>query len=240
MRIAKHVLRLISISLLLIQIGCTKYPVMQEPDVQVFNKTVFSTSLRDSLQNGKLTKGMPYFVVEQIFKNWSSSIEETKIPVAGLGSKQHLEESEGWNRKYVDPNSKVFLDKYETPNGTLYLWYQRPDFYTMDVSARDTLFLFLKDTLFSSVINCLNSSSVLTTKDSLPQIPVHKSFYAEVHYSNHPWRDISYWYRIEILSNARTFKLDNINYELYPVELIEFNNEPVSSFNWRKENKNEN
>lgn len=213
---------------------------MHEPDVQMFNQTVYSPALRDSLLKGKLTGGMPYFVVEQLFKNWSGGIKETKIPVASLGSKQRLEESEGWSRKYVDPDAGVLLDKYETSSGNLYLWYQRPDFYTMDVSSRDTLFIFLNDTLLSSVIKYLNNPEVLTIKDSLPQIPVHKSFYAEVHYLDHPWRIISYWYKTEMLSNAKTFKLDAINYELYPVGLIEFNNEPVSSFNWRKENKNEN
>ena len=224
----------------LLLIGCTHYPTIQEPDFQMFNNTVYSESLRDSLQQGKLAAGMPYFVVSQLFKNWNDGKRELKIPVATLGSKQRLEEEEGWSRKFVDPNVKVFLDEYETSDGKLYVWYQRPDFYSMDVSTRDTLYIFVEDTLFSSVINYLNKSSVLTVRDSLTQIPVSTNFYAEVHYNDHPWRQVSNWYKIEILSNGKTFKLGDINYEMYPIELLEFNKEPISSFKWREVNKNEN
>ncbi len=220
--------------------GCTQFPLIQEPDYLMFKEKVLSETLRDSLDDGKLTAGMPYFVVNQLFGNWTDGIKETQIPVAGLGSKQRLEESEGWGRKYVDPNTKVFLDIYETPKGELLVWYQRPDFYTMDVSFRDTLCIFIEDTIFCSVINYLNKSSLLTIRDSLPQIPVGTSLYAEVHYNEHQWREISYWYNLEILSNGKTFKLNDINYELYPIELLEFINEPVTSFKWREVNKNEN
>lgn len=230
-----------SISLLiLLQIGCSHYPVIEEPDAQMFNKTVYSAALRDSLQAGKLTAGMPHFVVSQLFKKWTEGIQELKIPVATLGSKQRLEEEEGWGRKYVDPNSKVFLDEYETSRGKLYVWYQRPDFYTMDVSANDTLNIFFEDTVMCSAVRYLNNSAVLTLKDSLPQIPVHTSLYAEIRYNDHPWRQVSYWYNIEILSNAKTVKIGEVSYESYPVELLEFDNEPVSSFKWREINKNEN
>jgi len=222
--------------LFFLQVGCTQYPVLQEPDVHKFDETVYSFALRDSLQEGKLTAGMPYFIVNQLFENYTAGMMETKIPVASLGSKQHLQEEEGWSRTFVDPNLKIFLDKYETSKGKLYVWYQRPDFYTMDVSQRDTLCIFYEDMIFCSVINYLNKSSVLTVKDSLQQLPTQTSFYAEVHYNDHPWREISYWYDIQILSNAKTFKLGETNYELYPIELLEFSNEPVSSFKWREVN----
>jgi hypothetical protein len=226
--------------LLFIQIGCSHYPVIQEPDVQQFNETVYSIALRDSLKDGKLTAGMPYFVVTQLFKNWTDGIKEVKIPVATLGSKQRLVEEEGWNRQYVDPNIKVFLDVYETPKGKLYVWYQRPDFYSMEVSARDTLYVFFEDSTYTSAINYLTKSTVLSVKDSLAELPVQTDFYAEVRYNDHPWRIISYWYNLEILSNGRTFKIGETNYELYPVELLEFNNEPVTSFKWREVNEDEN
>jgi hypothetical protein len=239
MKIIKHSFIILTSLLILLQIGCTHYPVLQEPDTQLFNKTVYSVSLRDSLMQGRLTAGMPRFVVSQLFKNYTDGLKNVKFPVATLGSKQRLEEEEGWSRKYVDPNINVFLDKYETSEGRLYVWYQRPDFYTMDVSQRDTLCVFYEDTVFCSVINYLNKSSVLTVRDSLPQIPVRTTLYAEVRYNDHPWREVSCWYNIEILSNAKTFKLGDTNYELYPIELLEFNNEPVSSFKWREVNKNE-
>jgi hypothetical protein len=231
---------LLSLYIILFQIGCTHYPVIQEPDYLKFNQTVHSTSLRDSLVDGKLTAGMPYFVVSQLFKDWTDGIKEIKIPVATLGSKQRLVEEEGWGRKYVDPNIKVFLDEYKTSKGKLYVWYQRPDFYTMDVSYRDTLCIFLEDTIMCSAIKYLNNSKVLTVKDSLPIIPLHTSLYAEVHYNDNPWRVISYWYNIELLNNAKSFKIGESNYELCPIELIEFDKEPVSSFKWREVNQNEN
>ena len=222
-----------------LQIGCAHYPALQEPDTQNFRQIVYSEALLDSVNQGKLTAGMPHFLVSQLFINYSAESIEIKVPVATLGSKQRLEEEEGWSRKYVDPNINIFLDRYETSDGKLYVWYQRPDFYRMDVSARDTLCVFFEDTVYCSVINYLNKSSVLTVRDSLPQIPVHTSLYAEIHYNDHPWRQASYWYGVEILSNAKTFKLGDINYEQYPIELLEFNNEPVSSFKWREVNKYE-
>lgn len=225
--------------LILSQIGCTQYPVLQEPDAQKFKQIVQSEYLQDSLMQGKLTAGMPRFVVSQLFKDYRDGLKEVKIPVATLGSKQRLEEEEGWSRKYVDPNINVFLDKYETSEGKLYIWYQRPNFYTLDVSARDTLCVFYEDTVYCSVINYLNKSSVLTVRDSLNQLPTDTTLFAEIRYNDHPWREVSYWYSIEILSNSKTFKLGDTNYELYPIELLELNNEPVSSFKWREVNKNE-
>jgi hypothetical protein len=240
MKIIKRNFLFFTLLLILLQVGCSHYPVLQEPDVQVFNETVNSENLRDSLSQGKLTPGMPHFIVSQLFKNYSEGSMELKIPVATLGSKQRLQEEEGWSRKYVDPNINVLLDEYETRGGKLYIWYQRPDFYTMDVSQRDTLCVYYEDTVYCSVISYLNKSTVLTVRDSLPKIPVQTKMYAEIRYNDHPWREVSYWYNIEILNNKKTFKLGDTNYELYPIELLEFNNEPVSSFKWREVNKNEN
>ncbi|MDH3267905.1 MAG: hypothetical protein OEM46_03525 [Ignavibacteria bacterium] len=236
MKKIKYIFFLFTSFLFLLQVGCTQYPVLQEPDVQKFDGTIYSEALRDSLTHGKLTSGMPYFVVNQLFNNYTAGMVETKIPVATLGSKQRLQEEEGWSRNYVDPNINVFLDEYETSDGSLYIWYQRPNFYSMDVSARDTLCVFYEDTVYCSIINYLNKSSVLTVRDSLPQLPVQTSLIAEIHYNDHPWRQVSYWYNIQILSNAKTFKLGETNYELYPIELLEFNNDPVSSFKWREVN----
>lgn len=213
--------------------GCTEYPAIQEPDMDRFNQTVHSPALRDSLLAGKLTTGMPYFVTSQLFEGWTPSIMEIKIPVASLGSKQRLRETEGLGRDYVDPDIRVFLDEYETEKGKLYVWYQRPDFYTMDVSARDTLCIFLEDTVICSVIKYLTKSSVLTIKDSLPQVSSAKNIYAEVRYKNHSWRKSSYWYALKILNHGRTFKIKALNFEIYPVEFLEFNGKSVSSFNWR-------
>ena len=126
-----HLILFFSLIFILLQIGCANYPVILEPDVQMFNETVHSQSLRDSIAEGKLTSGMPRFVLNQLFENWSDNLVETKIPVASLGSKQRLVEVEGWNSQYVDPNISILLDKYDTPAGYLYVWYQRPNFYAI-------------------------------------------------------------------------------------------------------------
>jgi len=227
------------VSFLFLQIGCTPYPVIQEPDTQKFDQTVHSPSLRDSLVAGKLTAGMPYFVVSELFENWTDGIKEVQIPVATVGSKQRLVEEEGWSRNYVDPNTKVFLDKYETPKGNLYIWYERPNFYTMDVSQKDTLCIYYNDSVYCSVVNYLNKSTALTIRDSLPQLPIGTDLYGEISYKDREWQNVIYWYKLQILSNAKTFILGALNYELYPIEFLEFNNELISSFKWREVN-NEN
>ena len=239
MKITKYIFLLFTSMIFLLQVGCSQYPVLIEPDIQRFEQTVHSSTLKDSLLLGKLTEGMPYFVVDQLFQNYSDGMKEEKIPVATLGSKQRLEEEEGWRRTYVDPNINTFLDKYETSEGELYVWYQRPDFYNMDVYSRDTLCVFYDDKTVCSVISYLNKSSVLTIRDSLPQVPSNENLYAEVHYKDHPFRKVTYWFNLQILSNAKTFKLGDISYELYPIQLLEFNNEPVKSFKWREVNKDE-
>ena len=233
MKNSKLLIFIVYILIIILQAGCAEYPAIREPDMDRFNQTVYSPALRDSLQAGKLTPGMPHFVASQLFEDWTTSIMELKIPVASLGSKQRLEEVEGWGRDYVDPEIKVFLDKYETEKGKLYVWYQRPDFYTMDVSARDTLCIFLEDTVLCSVIEYLNKSKTLTVRDSLPQIPLKTNLYAEIRYQEHRWREVSYWYTIQFLKKYKSFTLKALNYEIYPIELLEFNGEPVSSFNWR-------
>lgn len=233
MKNSKLLIFIVYILIIILQAGCTQHPVIQEPDMDRFNLTVLSPALRDSLLAGKLTPGMPHFVSSQLFEDWTTSNMETKIPVASLGSKQRLEEVEAWGRDYVDPDSKVFLDKYETEKGKLYVWYQRPDFYTMDVSARDTLCVFLDDTVLCSVIEYLKNSKTLTVRDSLQQIPGKTNLYAEIRYQEHAWREFSPWYRIQFLKKYKSYILKDLNYETYPIELLEFNGEPVSSFKWR-------
>ncbi len=219
--------------LFLINSGCIHKPVIHDPDYQMFKEQVGSTSLLDSLDEGKLIKGMPYYIVTQLFKNYPDNYKRTKILVAGLGSKQQLEEKEGLGRIYTDPNIQIFMDEYDTDKGKLYVWYQFPDFYRLDISAGDTLYIFLSDTVFKSVITCLKNSRALSVENSSSIIPQNKNLYAEIHYKDHPWPKISYWYTIRVLSDGRTFLLKDLQYEIYPVELLELNNEPVNSYQWR-------
>lgn len=220
----------IILSVLFIRPGCISYPIIGKPDISKFKNFPENSPLSDSLTNGKLTPGMPYYVVEDIFKDWPEDLKKTKIPVASLGSRQMLEEIEGWGRIYSDPDVKIFMDEYETEKGRLTIWYQFPDFYRMDISNGDTLFIFLQDTVLSSTVSGLKKARALNISDTLTQIPRNKSLYSEIHYNDHPWRTISYWYTMNVLSDGQTFILKDLNYQIYPVEILELNNEPVTSF----------
>jgi hypothetical protein len=224
-------LLLLSVITALLFISCNSHHVINEPDYGRFNKTVHSEVLQDSLNMGVITSGMPYFVVSQMFEGWPQN--NVKIPVATLGSKQRLEESEGWSRKYTDPNHQIFLDEYKTDKGELKVWYQYPDFYRMEVSMGDTLCIFFEDSIICSTIKYLNKSLTLTVRDSLTQLPAGENLYGEIRYKDHGWRKVSHWYTLQMLGNFRTFRLKDLNYEIYPIELLEFEDEPVTSFKWR-------
>ncbi|MFI5237426.1 MAG: hypothetical protein ACHQLA_05790, partial [Ignavibacteriales bacterium] len=82
MKLVKHFILIFTFLIIALQVGCSHYPALQEPDVQMFNQTISSKDLRDSLSQGKLTAGMPHFVVSQLFKNYSEGSMELKVPVA--------------------------------------------------------------------------------------------------------------------------------------------------------------
>jgi hypothetical protein len=233
MKYRKVIIVNIIYSVLFIRLSCISYPLIIEPEFSAFKNEAGNAPIADSLANGSMTTGMPYYVVEEIFKDWPENLKKTKIPVASLGSRQMLEEIEGWGRIYSDPDIKIFMDEYETEKGTLTIWYQFPDFYRMDISSGDTLLIFLEDTTLSSTIGGLKKARALNIMNSFPQIPRNRNLYSEIHYNDHPWRKISYWYTMNVLSDGQTFILKDLNYQIYPIELLELNNEPVTSFRWK-------
>ena len=85
--------------IILALVGCTQYPVLMEPDTERFDQTIYSNTLRDSLLIGKLIPGMPYYVVDQLFSNYSEGMKEVRVPVATPGSKQRLEEEAAAKKK---------------------------------------------------------------------------------------------------------------------------------------------
>ena len=217
----------------LVSAGCWESYHVTRPDVSRFEKTVASPSLRDSLGAGKLVSGMPYFVAADIFSQWGG---RRKTPVPGVGSRQELQEFEGWNRQFMNPAIRVFVDEYKTESGTLCLWYQYPDFYRMRVSVNDTLVVFMPHRTFSSVIQCIRNSDMLTVKDKLNRLSDDDTLYAEIHYVENPDRpsNVSYWYLLRILSDGKTFALRSPSFEYYPIEWMELNSTPVTSFDWRR------
>jgi hypothetical protein len=219
--------------LALVVMGCSTANKMTQPDFNEFEKVVASTSLRDSLRQGKLVPGMPYFVAETLFSNWQV---RRHIPVASVGSKQELKEVEGWGRQYVDPNIRVFMEEYNTDVGTLTLWYQYPDFYRMNVSAGDTLYVFSKGRVFSSLVGCLRSSDAIRVKDTLKTVPKGDTLYCEIHFVENPRSPLnsSYWYLMRLLSDSQTFTLMPPSFRFYPIDQIELEGDRVPSFQWSK------
>jgi len=234
MKMLKSVIIGFIILLFLMLSGCiTKYPVLGQPDMRRFTNIVTSTALQDSLQAGKLTVGMPYYVVREIFNEWKrGKMADIGRDIASIGSRQRLREVEGFGRGHVDPDIKIYLDEYKTREGKLIIWYQFPDFYRMDVSVDDILCVFLEDTVCCSTIMCLKDRDTLCVEDSLSIIPQDQDLYGEIYYEDHNHRDTTYWYKLRY-DGKTYFYLDPPSFIIYPIEQIELDGKRVSSYKWR-------
>ncbi len=206
--------------------------LVREADLARFDARCRSQALRDSIRNGKLVTGMPYFVVSQVFSNWDAP-RGTLVPC--VGSRQAVEDFEGWGRRFSCPDLNIYLDEYETSSGNIAIWYQCPDFYRMGVSVGDTLFLVSKNRAVSSVIQSILNATKIRLKEKLPGLAEEDTLYGEIHYADNPKRPsgVSYWYLLGILSDDRTVTLSPLSFEFYPIEQIEHNGEPVFSIRWR-------
>jgi hypothetical protein len=213
--------------------GCPATHGIATPDTARFEKYVLSPSLRDSLRAGKLTPGMPYFVAAELFAQWDE--KEKKIPVASVGSTQELLNREGWDRIYVDPGIKVYMLNVKTANSRVTLWYRNPTFYAMNVSWKDTLFLASQNNTAAAVIGGILTSSLLRVTDSLEGFSRSDTLYGEVHYVENTQSDlpVSYWYMLQLLRDNKTVKVLPVSFEYYPIERIELDGNPVTSYQWR-------
>jgi len=110
----------------------------------------------------------------------------------------------------------------------------------MDVSARDTLCIYWNDTIKCTAIKSLQNRRILTIKDTLKLAPIRTKLYAEIRHHDKSPPKVSYWYNIEKLSNNISFKMGDLNFDIYPIEWMEIDNEPISSFNWRGGKRDEN
>jgi len=202
-----------------------------QPNFARFDSTVASPALRDSLRQGKLVVGMPYFVAAQIFA--SSRRDDQAIPVAGLGRRQRLQERDVRYRDLGALNLQIYLNEYKTPQGQLTIWYQYPDFYRLNVSAGDTLFVFGQNRVRFSVIEYLLDRSRLKVRESISDLPVEQTIYGEIHHYDNPDRERSHWYALMADENGVTFSLDDMDFELYPIEQMEVDGRAVSSVRWK-------
>jgi len=218
------------VSSVLLVAGCHEDHDLGQPDTERFNQFVASPALRDSLANSRLTPGMPYFVASGVLSGLPGL---HRVAVPSLGSKQELEEVEGRRRYYVDPDIRVYMDTYKTKDGELAIWYQKPDFYRMGVAAGDTLAIFLADTVAHAEIQCVRSHTRMQIGAIKHKLPQRQDVYAEVHHRDHPWRTTTYWYALQVRSDAQTISLRSTSFDLYPIEVIELDGVPVSSYPWR-------
>jgi hypothetical protein len=210
--------------------GCLVHHEVTSPDYERFEKVVSSPALRDSLQHGVITCGMPYFVVSQIFSKVSG---ERKIPVPSVGSRQRLGEREGLGRVYLDPNIRVFIDVYDTEDGELTVWYRYLDFYRASVAVNDKLFLCGKRSIDSSMVQCLRDQFTLLLKDTLASLAGQDSLYGVIVPEPDNPVPLSYWYPLSLSGKGFRITLKPANFEYYPIEALELKGKPVSSYQWR-------
>ncbi|MGH7491277.1 MAG: hypothetical protein ACREOO_02655 [bacterium] len=223
-------LSLLALALMLMQ-ACAKPVPFSMPDEERFLREVASPALRDSLQLGRLTVGMPYFVVADICRNQKGT---RRVAVAGPGSAQPLKESEGFGRRYVDPTIKVFLDEYDTGRGKLRAWYRMPDFYRMHVASGDTLVTFWQEQRSEALIQSLYHENRLLLARVVDLLPAETKFYGEIRHVNAPdGRKTSHWYNLKLWQDRQSVVLIPISHELYPLVWMELDGETLESFPWR-------
>jgi hypothetical protein len=200
---------------------------VQAPNLARFDSTVAAPALRDSLRQNKLLPGMPYFVVAQLFAAWDDGAK--KIPVVSVGRRQPLQLDRDLNALHT----QIFLDEYETPQGKLSLWYQFPDFYRMNVSAGDTLFIFGPNQVRHSTIAYLLDRFRLKVKNPLSNLSAGQPVYGEIHHYDEADRQSSYWYALMPEADGMTFTLESTDFELYPIERLELDGKLITSFQWK-------
>jgi len=194
-------------------------------DLTAFKGFVLSPALRDSMSNNTVCLGMPYSTVRMIFGGCSC---DTSIAVASSGSRQPLDETEGLYSHFHDPNIQMYLNKYKTSQGNLYIWYGNMNFYRAEVSKNDSLFLYSPGSMEFARVSSLSKPQMLRADRSLP---VGSYPYAEIHSREHVG-SASYWYHLDAIDSV-TIKQQSQTTADYPILHMELGTTPVSSFHWK-------
>ena len=210
---------------LITDFSCTPSPCRYEnPNQAKFNQLVLSSALRDSLQDNTITIGMPYFVVQDIFKNCG---REIGIQVASVGSKKECLEREGLYSNYQDQGIEIYLDQYHTAQGTLYVWYGDPSFYRSLVASGDSIYLFKPDKIVAAKILYLLKPTKLKIDKKLEADALQ---YVEIHHDE-PNGKITYWYHVTVSDSVVKFEAQKKSE--YPIFSLELENNPIKSFHWK-------
>ncbi len=224
------------LALMISIIGCSGAGhTIQSPNRDYFYSNISSPDLRAAFDQARLSPGMPYFVVDQLFAEWQN--DQPRF-VPGIGSRQELHEEEGWGRVYQDPWIKTCMKEFKTDAGTVAIWYEYPDFYLTHVKANDTLVVFREDTALASPISCLKNARYLSVTNSLDGLSPDTFFSAEIRHVDNPRYKVSHWYRLEA-DDPTTFYLKPTGFDLYRIEWIEIDGKPVDYFLWRASDENQ-
>ncbi len=218
-RFISHAIQVTAFSIVILSVGSSckqTCEVLKDPDAAHFRNVVASKMLRDSLATARLLPGMPYFVIDEIYGNCNPP-QRRQVPC--IGSRQRIEDIEGWGRRYSCPKPMIYLDVYKTTMGELAVWYDFPDFYLMNVSAGDTLFLIRKDDpgrVFFSPVEFLANAGSVELKEKVPPAFRSDTLFGEIHYRENRDRPsgVSYWYMLELSSDERTVTLKQIGFPL--------------------------
>jgi len=207
-------------------VSCSHICTYGTPDISAFNQFVLSQSLRDSLSHNTLTIGMPYSVVRMLFSGCGS---DTSIQVAASGHRQELLETEGLYKTFQDPNIQMYLNKYKTSQGDLYIWYGNMNFYKAGISKNDSVVLYSVSKINSAHITSLLTSQKFHTDSVLIKNTIIP--FAEIH-SRENIGNITYWYDLKVIDSV-TVKQETQATSQYPILHMELGTTPITSFHWR-------
>jgi hypothetical protein len=206
--------------------SCSHVCITSTPDLSAFRNAVLSPSLQDSMSHNTLTLGMPYSAVRSVFGGCGC---DTSIAVASSGSRQPLDESEGLYSHFHDPNIQIYLNKYKTASGDLFIWYGNMNFYRAEVSKSDSIILYSLGRIDTAIVASLTKPQVLRTAHAItPGLLVP---YAEIHSREHVG-SVSYWYDLNVIDTV-TVKQQSQTTAEYPILHMELGTTPIKSFHWK-------
>ncbi|MEP7233890.1 MAG: hypothetical protein ABI778_01220, partial [Ignavibacteriota bacterium] len=154
---------------------------------------------------------------------------DTSIAVASSGSRQPLDETEGIYSHFHDPNIQMYLNKYQTSQGDLFIWYGNMNFYRAEISKNDSIFLYSSAGIHMARVSSLTKPQVLRTDRAVAGGSSYP--YAEIHSREHVGQ-ISYWYDLDAIDTV-TIKQQSQSTALYPIVHMELGTTPITSFHWK-------
>jgi hypothetical protein len=196
------------------------------PDKTAFDKAVLSPALRDSIRHSTIMIGMPYSVVRSVFSKCKG---DTAIVVASSGSRQVLDESEGLFSHFHDPGIQIYLDKYRTSQGMLYIWYGNMNYYRAEIAQGDSVFLYSDSRIDTANVVSLATKQILRINKSMKNVKAIP--YAEIHSREFIGKQ-SFLYDLAALDTT-SIKQQTQSKAEYPVLHLELGSTVITSFHWK-------